>query len=454
MMFLTERSKEIFMGRQNWLMLFGFLLIATGSSASLANAAGKTGKTEILKWPEGKKGAISLTYDDGTVNQFKVAMPIMDKYGLPGTFFIITGEVKGSKYKPHYSGRPFAQILKESAKPTTVKNFIERVTALRFSGYEGMAPLHEKIGGTFEGNKIKEAYQLVDDAYAKIRKGEIKKASAPEFGVPGAMSWDDFRGMAAKGHEFASHTVSHPYLSTFDSKNLHYELEKSRYEIREQLGPKYTFSVEYPYGTEDKRVLRLAMHLYPLVRNWMDDAGIQDLIRWDEMDPLTSKKEYVRWQRGPHTNTPIELMKKWVDTTNASDKIWLTLVFHGVDGIGWEPEPRSKFEDYFNYISKRKDLWVGTFQDVGKYIREKLSTKVSTKVSKKSIQVRLVSPLSHHSYDYPLSVKTYVPADWKRVKVEQKEGSTTVEARASSSGTYVVYQAVPNMGAITIQPEP
>ncbi len=442
------------MVRKNWPIGLGCLLILAGMNMTAADAAGKVGKTEILKWPEGKKGAISITYDDGTVNQFKVAMPIMDKYKLPGTFFIITGEVKGSKYKPHYSGRPFAKILKESGKPTTVKNFIERVMALRFSGYEGMAPLHEKIGGTFEANKIKEAYQLVDEAYAKIWKGEMKKASEPEFGVAGAMSWDDFRTMASKGHEFASHTVSHPYLSTFDEKNLHYELEKSRDEIREQLGPKYTFSVEYPYGTEDKRVLRLAMHLYPLTRNWMDDAAVQDLIRWDEMDPLTSKKEYVRWQRGPHTSTPIELMKKWVDVTNTSDKIWLTLVFHGVDGIGWEPEPGSKFEDYFNYISKRPNIWVGTFQDVGKYIREKVSTKVSAKASAKSIQVRLVSPLSHRLYDYPLSVKTYVPADWKKVKVEQKDGSKTMATTESSGGTYVVYQAVPNMGAITIQPEP
>src|SRR6476620_354144 len=102
------------MVRQNWLMGFVSLLMLVSMNVIPANAAGKAGKTEILKWPEGKKGAISLTYDDGTVNQFKVAMPIMDKYGLPGTFFIITGEVKGSKYKPHYSGRPFAQILKES----------------------------------------------------------------------------------------------------------------------------------------------------------------------------------------------------------------------------------------------------------------------------------------------------------------------------------------------------
>lgn len=436
--------------RSKALLLANFLF-ALVLAPRFASASEKVGKTEILKWPEGKRGAISLTYDDGTVNQFKVAMPIMDKYKFPGTFFIITSEVKGSKYKPHYIGRSFAAILKESSSPTTDKNFQERVTALRASGYEGMAPLHEKIGGTFEAGKIKEAYQLVDDAYAKIRKGETKKSAKPEFGVPGAMSWDDFKTMAARGHEFASHTVSHPYLSTFDNKNLHYELEKSRDEIREQLGPKYTFSVEYPYGTEDKRVLDLALHLYPLVRNKTEEKGVEDLDRWNPKDPATSNQAYARWQRGPHTDTPIALMKSWVDKINTSDKVWLTLVFHGVDGIGWEPEPRQKFEEYFKYIADHgKDIWVGTFQDVGKYIREKENVRVSKKIAKDSVQVTLTSPLPHLSYDYPLSVKTYVPADWKKAKVEQKGQVRTLETRTDKVGTFVVYQAVPNLGTIEL----
>jgi peptidoglycan/xylan/chitin deacetylase (PgdA/CDA1 family) len=46
------------------------------------------GQTEITKWKYDKKGAISITYDDGNINQFKNAMPVMDRLGLPGTFFM------------------------------------------------------------------------------------------------------------------------------------------------------------------------------------------------------------------------------------------------------------------------------------------------------------------------------------------------------------------------------
>ena len=42
------------------------------------------GQTEITKWKYGKRGAVSITYDDGNINQFKNAMPVMDRLGLPG----------------------------------------------------------------------------------------------------------------------------------------------------------------------------------------------------------------------------------------------------------------------------------------------------------------------------------------------------------------------------------
>ena len=61
-------------------------------------AAGQIGHTEIAKWQYGKNGAVSLTYDDGSINQFRVAVPIMDSLGLPATFFIITGEMPGARY--------------------------------------------------------------------------------------------------------------------------------------------------------------------------------------------------------------------------------------------------------------------------------------------------------------------------------------------------------------------
>jgi len=86
--------------------------------ACSAIAHGQVGRTEITKW-HGKSGAVSLTYDDGTINQFCVAVPIMDTFGFPATFFIITGNIPGSQYHGTFVGRPTKAIIEETASILT-----------------------------------------------------------------------------------------------------------------------------------------------------------------------------------------------------------------------------------------------------------------------------------------------------------------------------------------------
>ena len=93
---------------------------------SLEGFAQKTG-TVIEKWKDGKKAAISLTYDDGSINQFTKALPIMNRLSIPATFFIITGQIPGSQYQGKFIGRPVEQIIAETATiPTNKDNFFER----------------------------------------------------------------------------------------------------------------------------------------------------------------------------------------------------------------------------------------------------------------------------------------------------------------------------------------
>ncbi len=90
-------------------------------------------KTEITKWQYGKEACISLTYDDGTVTQFRVALPLMDERGFPATFFINTGNLPGSKYKPKFIGRAIKDIVNETKRTQTNKgNYFERSSALGF----------------------------------------------------------------------------------------------------------------------------------------------------------------------------------------------------------------------------------------------------------------------------------------------------------------------------------
>ena len=51
-------------------------------------------------WPDGKRAAVVLTYDDTLVSQLDIAIPALDAAGLKGTFFLI-----GSKITPEQIAR-------------------------------------------------------------------------------------------------------------------------------------------------------------------------------------------------------------------------------------------------------------------------------------------------------------------------------------------------------------
>jgi peptidoglycan/xylan/chitin deacetylase (PgdA/CDA1 family) len=416
-------------------------------------ALGQIGRTEITKWQYGKRGAVSLTFDDGTINQFRVAVPIMDSFGFPATFFIITGNIPGSQYHGTFIGRPTKVIIAETAKiPTNKDNFFERASAIGYLGYQGTLDYHTRAGELYdEGKNVEQAYRLLDEAYAKVRQGTF--ALTKPQGSPSdqnGIGWDELLELSHR-YEFASHTVTHPRMAVLDDANLAYELEKSREDILNHLGFKHTFSVECPYGTENGRSVRAALLRYPLARNHMPDENVEDLDRGNDKDPLASDKEYVRWQRGSLTETPMALMKSWVDKTAEQDNLWLVLVFHGVDGIGWKPKTSAELKDYFGYInSKTAALWVATFQDVGKYIRERRRATVSSFLDDNAISIVLRSDLSDLSYDLPLTLKTSVPKTWRQVRVQQGGRTANIAVVETKDDHYALYQAVPNGEVVTL----
>lgn len=76
---------------RNKTLLVGAVLL------SLCNGASAL-RHSICSWQDNKKCAITFTFDDGCLNQYKVAAPLLDKYGYKATFYTITtwADGKGS----------------------------------------------------------------------------------------------------------------------------------------------------------------------------------------------------------------------------------------------------------------------------------------------------------------------------------------------------------------------
>ena len=416
--------------------------------------AAEPSRTVIAKWQDGKDACVSFTYDDSSINQFRIAIPLMNERGMPGTLFIITGDIEGSKNQPKFVGRPIMDIIRESEKiPTNKDNALERTSLLNYlQTIQLVAELSDfsaqRLGRFLRQGDYTQLGHTVDTALAKLRQTGVNYASGPRKSPVGdrryPLTWDEIRRHAAEGHEFANHSITHPFMPALDEANIVYEIEKSNQDIREQLGPKHTFSVEAPYGIDDPRVRPVVSSRFPLTRNWVTDDFMEGFLRDDRRDPTASTREYVQWQRGPLARTTMETMKGWVDTSIGKG-IWLVLVFHGVEGIGWEAMPTETMRTYFDYIKDRESrLWFATFQDGAKYARERIASSVKSNAAGDTIEVTVTHTLQPDVYDVPLTARTTIPTDWRLVRFRQGNDVRWLPVHREGGEPFVMYRIAAN----------
>jgi peptidoglycan/xylan/chitin deacetylase (PgdA/CDA1 family) len=118
--------------------------------------------------------------------------------------------------------------------------------------YEVARPLLERYG--FRAIVFVLPPLLADGAPLVWPGVESAAARWPE--VMRSMTWDMAEEMAASGHEFGAHTLTHPRLTDVDDERLAAELAESRAGVSERLGA--CDSVAYPFGDCDGRVAAAA----------------------------------------------------------------------------------------------------------------------------------------------------------------------------------------------------
>ena len=101
-------------------------------------------------------------------------------------------------------------------------------------------------------------------------------------------------------------------------------------------------------------------------------------------------------------------------------------------------------------MKKHEDkLWIATFRDATKYMRERMNANVDSKNQNGTISVTLTHKLDKELYNVPLTLKTYIDRT-ENIEVKQGDNKISFVTGKDENGNYILYQAVPNSDDIKI----
>jgi peptidoglycan/xylan/chitin deacetylase (PgdA/CDA1 family) len=243
--------------------------------------------------------------------------------------------------------------------------------------------------------------------------------------------WDWYVEAANEGHEIGAHTLSHPYLTRLSAADAEKEIAASQAAINSHVPGQKCLTFAYPYGDVNPLVEGLVMKYY---------IGARGAVISNDLYNETSYDVSIR---------SVADMEKLTEQA-VSQGTWLIPMFHSFDPAEygkWTPE---MFLTYMDYLHDRSDLWVAPFGEVIKYIRERSAAAISASSTSGAITVKLTHDLDSTVFNYPLTLRSVVPAQWATVDVQQGGKSTTVSAVPDQGEWVVYYDAVPNGGDITL----
>jgi peptidoglycan/xylan/chitin deacetylase (PgdA/CDA1 family) len=189
-----------------------------------------------------KKPFLAITFDDGQLDNFRYARPLLEAAGLRASFFVPLDAIDGNQPLWHDRLGYAADRLWRQ----------DEAAARSLLGELGPVPAdrHAALMIALERTKALAPERRLDF----VAKVEDRLGQAPRPEWDGMMSWDQLRELAEAGHEIGSHSLSHAILPLLDDAQLGRELKGSKDRLESELS-KSCEAFCYPNGDADSRVI-------------------------------------------------------------------------------------------------------------------------------------------------------------------------------------------------------
>jgi peptidoglycan/xylan/chitin deacetylase (PgdA/CDA1 family) len=170
-------------------------------------------------------GTVTVTFDDGYRDNLKLALPILERYGIPATIFITTGLVDRSAV---LWWEELEALVRGSPR-----------LAFEWQGQAHDFELDEAAAQWRAFNTIVGLFRpLTPKAQAQLLV-RLRASSNVSFSYDREiLNWEELRELDRHPLiTIAAHTVNHPVLTQVDSAALRSEIGQSRLRLEQQLRP-------------------------------------------------------------------------------------------------------------------------------------------------------------------------------------------------------------------------
>jgi peptidoglycan/xylan/chitin deacetylase (PgdA/CDA1 family) len=195
---------------------------------------------EIVDWLDGRRElprhAALITFDDGYLDNYTAAYPVLRRHGFPAIIFLTTENID--------TDAPFYWDLAAYCFAHTGEDHLPLPDGRVLSWSNG----EELAGATREWiESMKALPQAEKQRYVDRLPEELGVAVAHGFFKKLMMSWNQIREMSSGGIEFGAHTMHHPILTRIPLDQVHAEVQGSKSRIEQELG-KPVPGFAYPNG--------------------------------------------------------------------------------------------------------------------------------------------------------------------------------------------------------------
>jgi len=197
------------------------------------------GVRDLDGWERRRGRFVMITFDDGYLDNYEAAYPILRAYGAPGVFFLTSGFLDEGRvawwdeicWMVRSSTRD-----RVAANPWTLGELL-----LRAGDRQPVLDRLLRIYKALPGRRTGEFLSFLADALGTGRCSTVHGQW---------MDWSQVREMQAQGMEFGGHTITHPVLSNLSRVEQEQEVRGCRTRLEAELGRTIT-AFSYPVGQRD-----------------------------------------------------------------------------------------------------------------------------------------------------------------------------------------------------------